>query len=726
MSLVDSRFIPAFSDRAGRLCYIRAMTSTCLYASYKARVIVAACLAVILLGGCGKTRPNDQFLSELDAGRAAYKKSDWATAQQNFARAARIAEKAPPTAETLGTATILKGVKVAAPALSQSIDIWTLALGPDHPTVLTGLFQMAYIYYLNGNYKLGDAALDRALKAYKHSGKQLPDGAEFWLSFIPQLLSSQGERNRAANAYLRILSTHTDVLGADSLVVNRYKIDRANFLALRRLYPEAIAEASEAVKIAQAKNFDAKTRAYTVKRLGWINAQAGKYETAEKLYKQCISILDKDKEQALRAEQDLCAFYEEYGGFDESARQREHIYSKLKAEGAKPEIVNGAAHELVSVWQDRFPDKAVRLAQVVIDDYDQSIGPASPEAAHMLHHLAFCQANLGNSEATRAACDWGMAVLAWDARGHVRAVINDLARFADRLSSVGKDEQAVQALDRALNLARESREQEEWGVQETPEALALKHKADWMRGHGTTAQAMKTYEQAIAAIRGGKRKDDPTVAQYSMYQTETALERGDYKSAEQAAAEAERIYIEWMGDKSARRARILSLRARAVAGLHDLAAAKKYEQQARTIVEAAGRDDPFDCCETWAELGQLCLDQKRDVEAQLCFQKILDLKTQFGTRGDTVQARAFDGQAMVALHQKRVKEALALSNRAMKSLDQVCFVTPHAIGIAVHNIDLAKRNDDKKTLEQAKALARRWALEIYGPNHATTKSVLQM
>jgi tetratricopeptide (TPR) repeat protein len=664
------------------------------------------------------------YLDEIAAGKAAYDKGDWTSANASFARAGDLAEKSPATAETFTTAMTLKGVKAAAPALSQSIDVWTLVLGPEHPTVLTGLFQMAYIYYLNDNYKLGDEAVNRALKAYKSSGKQLPESAETWLAFIPQLLTSKGERDRAAQTYKRIVSSHMEVLGKNSPVVARYQLDEANAFGLRRQYKQGISLAEHAVET--GKFADAKTRAYAVRRLAWINAQAGNYSTAENLYLKCIEILsgESDKLDLHKAQNDLCAFYEEYGGFDKTAKLRQHIYDALKQEGAAANLVNSAAHDLLSVWQARDAERAIKLAKTALAGYDSDLGPASPESGHLMHHLAFCQANLNRVPQARSACNWGMALLAWDAQGRVRNVIDDLSRFADRLSSIGDDSGARKALEKGLKLARGNKEQEEWGVQETPEALALKNIANWMRSHGDDGETMKAYDDAIAAMRAAKRKDDTSIGQYRLYQTEAALERKDIDAAKKAAVDAENIYSQWTGERSSRRARLLALRARAAAAAKNAAEARRLEQESASIVAAAAGEDPYDASEVYLELGRLCLDDNRLDDAQRYFQQTLSIKEQVGTPGDIAQARAFDGQALVALRKGDAKKAGELSARALKVLDQVCFKTPYVVPIAAHHIDLLKRtgNQDKK-LPEARARARSWAVELFGPEHTKTREI---
>ncbi len=105
------------------------------------RVPLAAMSLLVFLSGCGRTVPNQDYLQELNAGRDAYLSGNWAAADEKFVRAKERADRAPITPETFGTSVTLKGVRVAAPALSQSIDVWTVALGPEHPTVLTGLMQ---------------------------------------------------------------------------------------------------------------------------------------------------------------------------------------------------------------------------------------------------------------------------------------------------------------------------------------------------------------------------------------------------------------------------------------------------------------------------------------------------------------------------------------------------------------------------------------------------------
>lgn len=683
-------------------------------------------LALLSLSGCAKSRPNEMYLEEISAGRAAYQKGDYPRADASFARASALADKAPLTTETLATTVALKGVKAAAPALSQSIDVWTVALGPEHPTVLTGLFQMAYIYYLNGNYKLGDQAVNRGLKAYKSSRKQLPETAETWLSFIPQLLTSKGERERAAQSYKLIVASHVEVLGKDSPVVARYQLDEANWFGLRRQYNQGISMAQHAVDT--GKFADAKGKAYAIKKLAWINAQAGKYATAEKLYKRCIDLLSaqSDKTELHKAENDLCAFYEEYGFFEKTTRLRQKILDALKKEGAPASQVNSAGHDLLTVWQGKYPQRADELAMTVLKGYDSDLGPASPEAAHMLHHVAFCQASLDHTAQARSACNWGMALLAWDAQGRVRNVINDLSRFADRLSSIGDDQGARKALQKGLKLAREVKEQEEWGVQETPEALALKHIANWMRTHGETEETMKAYEDAVAALRADKRKDDPNVAQYRLYQTETALDRGDVKSAEKAALDAENIYSQWSGIKSARRARLLALRARCAAASDDQPRAQKLEQEAVSILLQAADEDPYDASEAYLELGRFCLDSNRLDDGQKYFAAAIDIKQKNGSAGDISKARAIDGQATVALRKGDFGKAVELSALAMKTLEQISFRTPYVVPIAAHHVELCKRTGKKKELLAGRALARSWAVELYGPEHPKTKEIARL
>lgn len=690
------------------------------------RVPLAAMSLLVFLSGCGRTVPNQDYLQELNAGRDAYLSGNWAAADEKFVRAKERADRAPITPETFGTSVTLKGVRVAAPALSQSIDVWTVALGPEHPTVLTGLMQMAYIYYLNGNYKLGEQTVERALKAYKKSGKQLPETADTWLAFIPQLLASLGERERVSRLYSRIIDMHTEVLGADSPSTIKYRIDQANWLGQCRKYKEAIAILDDCIETGRRKAFDARTRAYAVKKRAWLTAQSGKFDRAEKLYKEAIQILSGVTEDEMKAEADLASFYEEYGGYAEAVSYRERLYNTLKADGKHAQNADLAGHELVSVMQEKAPAKALEIAEQLYDDYDRDIGPASPEAAHILHHVAFCQATLGRDAASQTACNWGMAVLAWDSRGHVRTVINDLSRFADRLAAIGNDKQALQLLDEALTLARQSQEQEDWGVQETPEALALKHKADWMRTNGDTgAAAMKAYDEAISAMRKDKRQDDTTIALYLLYQTECALERRDYQAALRAGQRAEKIYIDWMGTDSARHARILALEARAAAGSGDSQTSKRMEEQARAISLRAADEDPFDCCEAWEELGALCLAGGRTPEARSYFQKVIDTKRKYKVRGDLALVRALDGLGQTDSLSGHQKEAMRHWQEAIDTLGQVCFVTPQVVPIAGHYIAACKLAGDDKRLAAAKELGLKWCRELYGPDSAEAQQMLQ-
>lgn len=695
----------------------------------KFQALLAVLGAALILSGCGRTVPSENYLEQLNAGRDAYRDSNWSAADERFMRARELANRAPITAETLGTSVTLKSVRIAAPALSQSVDVWIIVLGPEHPAVLTGLMQMAYMYYLSGNYKLGEQTIERALRSYKKSGKQLPETAETWLNFIPQLLASQGERERVTKLYSRLIEIHTEVLGAEAPNTVRCRIDQANWFGQCRKYKNAIAIVDQCIEIGRRKGFDAKVRAYAAKKRAWLTAQSGKFGEAEAFYKESIRILSGfagSSEDEMKAEADLASFYEEYGGYTEAVSCRERLYKTLKATGRQPQNANSAGHELISVMQEKAPARALKIAEQLYDDYDKDNGPASPEAAHIMHHVAFCQATLGQDAAARTACNWGLAVLAWDSRGHVRSVINDLSRFADRLASIDNDKEALQILDEALTLARQSKEQENWGVQETLEALALKHKADWMRMHGETAATMQAYDEAITAMRKDKRQDDTSVALYLLYQTECALERQEYNSALRAGRRAEKIYIDWMGVDSARRARVLALLARAAVGSGNRPLSKQLEAQARMILVQAAADDPFDCCEAWDELGQLCLSTGRWTEARACFQTVIDTKKKDLVKGDIALARAFDGLGQLALRAGNKRDAMQQLQNSMDALNQVCYVTPQVVPIATHYIEACKLSGNSKQQAAGKQTGLKWCRELFGPQSAVTQKMLQL
>jgi tetratricopeptide (TPR) repeat protein len=188
----------------------------------RAKRRLAAVLLALGLSLSGVAAQDEAWQSDIMSGRAAYKRGDYADAEQIFLRALETAEtfgrddaRIALTLNDLGLLFKAQGrYGEAETALERALPIMEKALGPEHRDVAANLNNLADLFSVQGRYGEAEPLYRGALVVFeKARGPQHSDVATT-LGALADLLRVQGRYAEAEPAYRRALAIFENALVA--------------------------------------------------------------------------------------------------------------------------------------------------------------------------------------------------------------------------------------------------------------------------------------------------------------------------------------------------------------------------------------------------------------------------------------------------------------------------------------------------------------------------------
>lgn len=299
-------------------------------------------------------------------------------------------------ASTLGICHYYNGEYAEAePLYIRALAIFEKALGPEHPDVVSSVYNLAELYYVLGRYAEAEPLLERALAIIKHARGPNHRSVAAILNNLAGLYKAQGRSAEAEQLQKRALRIIEDVEGP-------YHPDVAtslNNLAITYRAQGRYAEAEPLIKRAlvifkKVLEPEHQLVATGLANLALLYQVQGLLVEAEPLYKRALAIIEKaldpDHPDIAQSLNNLAYLYHAQGRFIEA----EPLYKRAlaiseKALGLGHPLVATSLNNLATLYhaQGRYAEAEV-LYKRVLTICENALEPEHPDMAQSLNSLA--------------------------------------------------------------------------------------------------------------------------------------------------------------------------------------------------------------------------------------------------------------------------------------------------------------------------------------------------
>ena len=264
------------------------------------RVLAASCFLVLNSPGWAGEA---EWKAQTEAGRIAYAKGGYETAQRHFEAALRSAEATfgpehPDVATSLNNLAELYRTQgryaEAEPLYKRSLAIWEKALVPVHPDVASSLNNLAELYNAQGRYAEAEPLYKRSLAIFEKALGPEHSDVTTSLNNLALLYRTQGRYAEAEPLYKRSLAIDEKALGPGHPLVATSLNNLAGFYQAQGRYAEAEPLFKRSLAIWEKALGPGHTGiAASLNNLALLYRTQGRYAEAEPLFKRSLTIWEK-------------------------------------------------------------------------------------------------------------------------------------------------------------------------------------------------------------------------------------------------------------------------------------------------------------------------------------------------------------------------------------------------------------------------------------------------
>ena len=396
----------------------------------------------------------------------------------------------------------------------RAISILEKHLGPDHPRVANSLRALAMAMRAQGQYAAAEPLVRRSLAiSEKALGPDHPDFA-FSLNNLAELLRDQGQYNEAVSLVRRSQAIYEKALGPDHPHVSTGLNNLASLLRDQGQYAEAEPLFRRSLTISEkVLGPDHPDVALTLNNLASLLRDQGQYSAAELLYRRSQAIYEKalgpgHPDVALSLD-NLAMLLQMQGHHSSAERlQRRSLTIREKALGPGHPEVAISLNNLASILEDQGQTaKAETLYRRSLNILEKELGSDHPRVATSLNNLALLLLNEGQYAAAEPLLRRSQTIDEKNLSADHPKVALSLNNLAALLQDKGQNTAAEALYRRSLSILEKGLESDH------PYIAATVHNLAWLKeDEEQYSEAESQYRRSLGIREKTLGSDHPDVA----------------------------------------------------------------------------------------------------------------------------------------------------------------------------------------------------------------------